>query len=70
MKIDKKMLVKIRGMSLKELEAFLNNFYKQAFTDGANADVDPNIKYVAIKKGVTYECGWCGAELTLEEEVE
>ena len=70
MKVDKKMLVRIRGMSLKELEAFLNNFYKQAFTDGANADVDPNINYVAIKKGVKYECGCCGAELILDGEEE
>lgn len=50
-----------------KLIAFLEKFYEQAFQDGANADVDPNISYVAIKKGVKYECGCCGAELFLDE---
>ena len=70
MKIDKEMLKQIKAMPLHELQKFLIKFYNQAYFNGINADVDPNIKYVAIKKGVTYECGWCGAELTLEEEVE
>ena len=71
-KIDKKILMQIRKTkSLAELEAFMQRFYEQAFKDGANADVDPNINYVAIKKGVKYECGCCGAELILDErEVE
>ena len=68
MKIDKKTIVMIREMSIPQLQKFLENFYKQAFQDGANADVDPNIKYLAIKKGVKYECGCCGAELFLGEE--
>ena len=65
--IDRRTLANIRKMSLNQLGTFLEEFYEQAFKDGANADVDPNINYVAIKKGVKYECGCCGAELILEE---
>ena len=65
--IDRRTLANIRKMSLNQLGTFLEEFYEQAFKDGANADVDPNINYVAIKKGVKYECGCCVAELILEE---
>lgn len=68
MKIDKEMLKQIKAMPLHELQKFLIKFYNQAYFNGINADVDPNIKYVAIKKGVTYECGCCRAELMLGEE--
>lgn len=40
--------------------------YRQGFEDGANADVDPNIKYIAVKDGTEYICGNCGAKLELE----
>ena len=50
-----------------KLIAFLQEFYKKAFEDGANANVDPNIDYIPIEKGVRYECGCCGAELHLED---
>ena len=60
-KIDRRTLMLIKGCKTDaKLIAFLEKFYEQAFKDGANADVDPNISYVAIKKGVRYECGCCG----------
>ena len=44
--------------------------YRRGFEDGANADVDPSIHYMALKKSVTYICENCGAELHLEESNE
>ena len=67
-KIDKRVLMTLKGCKTNEkLEKFLQEFYKQAFEDGANADVDPDVNYIAIKKGTAYECGCCGAVLHLED---
>ena len=67
-KIDKRVLMTLKGCKTDEkLIAFLQAYYKQAFEDGANADVDPNVDYIAIKKGTAYECGCCGAVLHLED---
>ena len=54
----------------EKLFEFLSEVYKRGFEDGANADVDPNIHYMAIKRGVRYECGNCGAQLFLDEQEE
>ena len=67
-KIDKRTLLMVKAMPLGNLKDFLEKFYEEAFRDGANADVDPNIKYMVIKKGVKYECGCCGAELHFDQE--
>lgn len=49
------------------MRAFCERLYRQGFEDGANADVDPTIKYIAVKDGTEYICGNCGAKLELEE---
>ena len=53
--------------SPERLFEFLSEIYKRGFEDGANADVDPSIHYMALKKNVRYECGNCGATLHLDE---
>lgn len=71
MAIDKKIVTQLaKTKDPKVIEAFLERFYEMAFRDGANADVDPNITYLAIKRGVKYECGCCGAELILDDSEE
>lgn len=71
-KFDKRTYMMIKGMRDPEkMFAFLHEIYKQGFEDGANADVDPSIHYMALKRGVTYICENCGAELILNDrEVE
>lgn len=70
-KFDKRTYMIIKGMkSPEKMFAFLQEIYKQGFVDGANADVDPSVHYMALKKGVRYECGCCGAELQLDESEE
>lgn len=70
-KFDKRTFMKLRGMKSKEEAfAFCMEIYRRGFVDGANADVDPSVHYMALKKGVTYVCGNCGAELKLEEDQE
>lgn len=70
-KFDKRTYMKIKGIKdPAEMFRFLDELYKIGFEDGANADVNPSIRYMALKKGVKYECGCCGAELFLEDEVE
>ena len=67
-KFDKRTFMRIKGCkSQEEMFSFLQEVYRRGFEDGANADVDPSIHYMALKKGVTYECGNCGAVLHLEE---
>ena len=70
-KFDQRTFMKLKGMKSKE-EAFrfCMEIYRRGFEDGANADVDPSIHYMALKKGVTYICENCGAELHLEESNE
>lgn len=70
-KFDKRTFMMIKGIKSPErLFDFLQEIYKQGFEDGANADVDPPIHYMALKRGVKYECGCCGAELILDEREE
>ena len=71
-KFDKRTFLLIKGMKdPAKLFAFLHEVYRQGFIDGANSDVDPSIHYMALKRGVKYECGNCGAELFLDDsEVE
>ena len=63
--------MKIKGIKTpEEMFRFLDELYKIGFEDGANADVDPSIRYMALKRGVKYECGCCGAELILDDSEE
>ena len=63
--------MKIKGCkSPEQLFDFLQEVYKRGFEDGANADVDPSIHYMALKRGVTYVCENCGAKLFLDDEEE
>ena len=68
-KFDKATFMKIKGCKSPErLFDFLQEVYRRGFEDGANADVDPSIHYMALKRGVRYECGCCGATLFLDEQ--
>ena len=58
--------LKLKKAGYAEMRAFCERLYRQGFEDGANADVDPNIKYIAVKDGTEYICGNCGAKLELE----
>lgn len=70
-KFDKRTFMKIKGIKTpEEMFRFLDELYKIGFEDGANADVDPSIRYMALKRGVKYECGCCGAELILDDSEE
>lgn len=70
-KFDKATYMKIKGCKSPErLFDFLQEVYKRRFEDGANADVDPSIHYMALKRGVTYVCENCGAQLFLDGEEE
>ena len=67
-KFDKRTFLKIKSIKdPAKLFDFLQEIYRLGFEDGANADVDPSIKYVAIKEGTEYICECCGARLELEE---
>lgn len=67
-KIDKKALMRLKACkNPAQLLAFLKSIYMSGYMDGIQADVDPNINYIAIEKGVVYECGNCNATLFLEE---
>lgn len=72
-RFDKRTFLKIKGIKSPErMFEFLQEIYRLGFEDGANADVDPSVHYMALKRGVVYECGNCGAVLHLddgEEEV-
>lgn len=69
-KIDNKALMRLKACkSPAQLKAFLASVYMSGYKDGINADVDPNVNYIAIEKGVVYECGNCNATLFLEELV-
>lgn len=65
-KFDKRTYMLIKGSSPDRMRAFLEEVYRLGFEDGANSDVDPDVDYIAIKKGVVYECEVCGATLLLE----
>ena len=70
-KFDKRTFMMIKGMKdPAKMFAFLHEVYRQGFIDGANSDVDPSIHYMALKRGVRYECGCCGAELILDDSEE
>ena len=70
-KFDKRTFMKIKGCKKpEELYAFCQELYRRDFEDGANADVDPSIHYMALKRGVKYECGCCGAQLFLDDQEE
>ena len=70
-KFDKRTYLRIKGCKTPEkMFEFLQEVYKRGFEDGANADVDPSIHYMALKRGVVYECGNCGARLFLDGEEE
>lgn len=67
-KFDKRTFLKIKGMKdPAKMFDFLQEIYRLGFEDGANADVDPSVHYMALKRGVTYVCECCGAELILDE---
>lgn len=67
MLLDKETYKKLKQASYAKMLGFITSIYKQGFEDGANADVDPNIKYIAVKDGTEYICGNCGVKLELEE---
>ena len=67
MLLDKETYKKLKQASYAKMLGFITSIYKQGFEDEANADVDPTIKYVAIKEGTEYICECCGARLELEE---
>ena len=67
MLLDRNTFLKLKKAGYAEMRAFCERLYRQGFEDGANADVDPNIKYIAVKDGTEYICGNCGAKLELEE---
>ena len=70
-KFDKRTFLRIKGCKTPEkMFDFLQEVYKRGFEDGANADVDPSIHYMALKRGVTYVCENCGAQLFLDDEEE
>lgn len=70
-KFDKCTYMKIKGCKSPErMFEFLQEIYKRGFEDGANADVDPSIHYMALKRGVMYVCENCGAQLFLDGEEE
>ena len=64
--LDTQTFRKLKKAGYAEMRAFCERLYRQGFEDGANADVDPNIKYIAVKDGTEYICGNCGAKLELE----
>lgn len=66
-KFDKRTYMKIKGSTPEKMFTFLREIYKLGFIDGANSTVDTNVDYIAIKKGVVYECEACGATLHLED---
>ena len=66
-KFDKRTYMKIKGSTPEKMFAVLEEIYRLGFEDGANADVDPDVDYIAIRKGVVYECEVCGATLLLED---
>lgn len=67
MLLDKRTYQKLKQASYVQMLAFITEIYKQGFEDGANADVDPNIKYIAVKEGTEYICGNCKARLEIGE---
>lgn len=66
--LTKQVYRQLKQASYAEMLGFITQVYKQGFIDGANSDVDPDIHYIAIKKGTEYICGYCGAVLEFEEE--
>lgn len=66
MLLDTQTFKKLKKAGYAEMRAFCERLYRQGFEDGANADVDPNIKYIAIKEGTEYICGNCKARLELD----
>ncbi len=66
MLLDTQTFKRLKKASYAEMRAFCERLYRQGFEDGANADVDPNIKYIAIKEGTEYICGNCKARLELD----
>ena len=66
MLLDRTTFLKLKKAGYAEMRAFCERLYRRGFEDGANADVDPNIKYIAVKDGTEYICGNCGAKLELE----
>ena len=62
MLLDRNTFLKLKKAGYAEIRAFCERLYRQGFED-----VDPNIKYIAVKDGTEYICGNCGAKLELEE---
>ena len=56
MLLDRNTFLKLKKAGYAEMRAFCERLYRQGFEDGANADVDPNIKYIAVKDGTEYIC--------------
>lgn len=66
--LTKQVYKRLKQASYAEMLSFVSQVYKQGFIDGANADVDPNIHYIAINNGTEYICGHCGAVLQFEND--
>ena len=49
MLLDRNTFLKLKKAGYAEMRAFCERLYRQGFEDGANADVDPTIKYIAVK---------------------
>lgn len=67
MLLDRKTFLKLKKAGYAEMRAFCEMLYRQGFEDGANADVDDSVKYIAIKEGTEYICENCGAILKIGE---
>lgn len=66
-KFDKRTFMAVRGMNQEKMFAYLYEVYRMGYEDGKNDTEGKNIHFMALKRGVTYECGNCGAELFIEE---
>lgn len=67
-KFDRRTYMTVKACkSPAEMYAFLERIYTIGYQDGVDADVDPTVRYMAIKEGTEYVCGNCGAKLEFEE---
>lgn len=66
--LDKVTYQRLKKSSYAEMYAFLHKLVREVYEAGANADVDPTIRYVAIKEVTEYVCGNCGARLEFDND--
>lgn len=66
-KFDKRTYMAVKGMSQEKMFVFLHEVYGKGYEDGKNDHEGDNMHYMAIKRGVTYVCGNCEAELIIED---